>query len=271
MPGKVSRGDEMSEYKKIELIKDHHVAVIRMNSPESMNALESTMFEELCAATSDVERDESVRAVILTGTGRAFCAGGDLKRFLEGFDGNEGYLYMKRFAPWVKQFAGMCKPTIAAVNGYAVGAGFCIALHADMIVASEDAKFGMAFANVGLIPDLGGLYALPRLVGLQKAKELVFTGRNISAAEAKDIGIVNKVTSAEKLYEESFELAKMIAQGPSFAHRMAKTLINASAGMTLDQLLEQEALLQSQCMQTEDHKNAVGAFFRKEKPVFKGK
>ena len=271
MPVMATRSDEMSGYKKIELLKDHNVAVIRMNSPESMNALESLLFEELCDAASDVERDDSVRAVILTGTGRAFCAGGDLKRFSEGFDANEGYLYMKRFAPWVKQFAGMCKPTIAAVNGYAVGAGFCIALHADMIVASEDAKFGMAFVNVGLIPDLGGLYALPRLVGLQKAKELVFTGRNISAAEAKEIGIVNKVTSPETLYEDSFELAKKIAQGPSFAHRMAKTLINASAEMTLDQLLEQEALLQAQCIQTEDHKNAVDAFFKKEKPVFKGR
>ena len=144
----------MSEYKKIELLKDSNVAVIRMNSPESMNALESLIFEELCEATSDVERDDSIKAVILTGTGRAFCAGGDLKRFSEGFDSNEGYLYMKRFAPWVKQFAQMSKPTIAAVNGYAVGAGFCIALHADIIVAAEDAKFGMAFVNVGLIPDL---------------------------------------------------------------------------------------------------------------------
>jgi Enoyl-CoA hydratase/carnithine racemase len=132
----------MSGYKKIELVKEQNVAVIRMNSPESMNALESLLFEELCDATSDVERDESVRAVILTGTGRAFCAGGDLKRFSEGFDANEGYLYMKSFVPWVKQFAGMCKPTIAAVNGYAVGAGFCVALHADMIVASEDASSG---------------------------------------------------------------------------------------------------------------------------------
>lgn len=267
----VSRSDDMSGYKKIEIIKDHNVAVIRMNSPETMNALESLLFEELCDATADIERDGSVRAVILTGTGRAFCAGGDLKRFSDGFEANEGYFYMRRFAPWVKQFADMEKPTIAAVNGYAVGAGFCIALHADMIVASEDAKFGMAFANVGLIPDLGGLYALPRLVGLQKAKELVFTGRNISASEAKEIGIVNKITSPERLFEDSLELAKKIAEGPSFAHRMAKILINSSDAMTLDQLMEQEALLQAQCIQTEDHKNAVDAFFKKVKPVFKGR
>lgn len=261
----------MSGYEKIELIKDSNVAVIRMNSPETMNALENLLFEELCEATADVERDDSVRAVVLTGTGRAFCAGGDLKRFSEGFDANEGYFYMRRFAPWVRRFAEMAKPTIAAVNGYAVGAGFCIALHADIIIASEDAKFGMAFANVGLIPDLGGLYALPRLVGLQKAKELVLTGRNISAGEAKDIGIVNMTFPAGSLYEEVMKVAEKIAQGPPIAHRLAKALINGSDAMTLDQLMEQEALFQAQCIQTEDHKNAVDAFFKKEKPVFKGR
>ena len=261
----------MSGYDKIEIIKDSNVAVIRLNSPATMNALESRLFEELCEATADVERDSSVRAVVLTGTGRAFCAGGDLKRFSEGFGANEGYFYMRRFAPWVRQFAEMGKPTIAAVNGYAVGAGFCIALHADMIIASDDAKFGMAFANVGLIPDLGGLYALPRLVGLQRAKELVFTGRNINAEEAKEIGIVNKITTPERLFDDAFELAKKIAEGPSAAYRLAKSLINASGSMTLDQLMDQEALLQAQCIQTEDHKNAVDAFFKKEKPVFKGR
>ncbi len=260
----------MSEYKKIEMTKDSNVAVIRMNSPETMNALDSLLFEELCSATSDVESDRSVRAVVLTGTGGAFCAGGDLKRFSEGFDANEGYYYMRRFAPWVRQFANMPKPTIALVNGYAVGAGFCIALHADMIIASEDAKFGMAFANVGLIPDLGGLYALPRLVGLQKAKELIFTGRNISAAEAKEAGIVNMIFPSERLFEETLKIAERVAQGPPIAHRLAKALINSSDVMTLDQLMEQEALLQAQCIQTEDHKHAVDAFFKKEKPVFKG-
>ncbi len=261
----------MKEYKKIELIKDQSVALIRLNSPETMNALESMLFEELCDATETVARDASIRSVVLTGSGRAFCAGGDLRRFSEGFGANEGYAYMKKFAPWVKQFAGIEKPTIAAVNGYAVGAGFCIALHADIIVAADDAKFGMAFANVGLIPDLGGLYALTRTVGIQKAKELVFTGRNITAAEAKEIGIVSMTVPADSLYDEALALAKKIAQGPPLANMLAKQLINASDGMTLDQLMEQEALLQAQCIQTDDHKNALKAFFKKEKPVFEGK
>lgn len=260
----------MSIYTKVELTKDSGVAVIRLNSPKTMNSLDDVLFTELQEATYDVSADDKIGAVILTGSGRAFCAGGDLNRFAEGFTPEEGYNYMKAFTPWVKVFAGMAKPTIASVNGYAVGAGFCIAMQADMIIASSEAKFGMAFANVGLIPDLGGLYILPRLVGLQKAKELVFTGRNISAYEAKDIGIVNTVVDPDKLDAESFALAKQLSNGPRVAHRIAKLLINSSVNMTLDQLLEQESLVQSQCIQTADHKNALISFFKKEKPVFKG-
>ena len=262
----------MDNIGKVILRKDSGVAVITLNSPDSMNALESRLFEELESAVLDVAADDSICAVILTGSGRSFCAGGDLNRFAEGFaTAEEGCLYMKHFAPFVKAFALMPKPTIAAVNGYAVGAGFCIALHADMIVASQEAKFGMAFANVGLIPDLGGLYALPRMVGMPRAKELVFTGRLISAAEAKEIGIVNYVTESCDLEQESHKLAQKLADGPRVAHKMAKLLMNASVNMTLEQLLEQESIVQSQCIQTQDHQNAVKAFFAKEKPRFIGK
>ena len=262
----------MDNIGKVILRKDSGVAVITLNSPDSMNALESRLFEELESAVLDVAADDSICAVILTGSGRSFCAGGDLNRFAEGFaTAEEGCLYMQHFAPFVKTFAQMAKPTIAAVNGCAVGAGFCIALHADMIVASKEAKFGMAFANVGLIPDLGGLYALPRMVGMVRAKELVFTGRVISAAEAQNMGIVNFVTESCDLEQESYKLAKKLADGPRVAHKMAKMLMNASVNMTLEQLLEQEALVQSQCIQTQDHQNAVKAFFAKEKPLFIGK
>lgn len=261
----------MTAYTKIELTQKEGVATIRLNSPETMNALEAALFGELQGATDRVAKDDSVGAVILTGSGRAFCAGGDLKRFAQGFSADEGYLYMKAFAPWVKAFAEMPKPTIAAVGGYAVGAGFCVALHADIVLASCDAKFGMAFANVGLIPDLGGLFALPRLIGLNRAKELVFTGRTVGAEEARAMGFVNAVFEAGQLEDEAQALAKKLADGPRVAHRMAKKLLGASANLTLDELLEEEALAQAQCIQTEDHKNAVAAFFKKEKPVFRGK
>lgn len=159
--------------------------------------------------------DPAVGAVILTGAEKAFCAGGDLKKLNEGFPTAEaGYDYMKSFREMVTTFLNMPKPTIAAVNGFAVGAGFCIAMQADLILASDKAKFGMAFANVGLIPDLAGLYTLPRLVGLQRAKELVFTGRTIGAEEAGAMGIVNRVVPHEQLLDEAQKLARRLADGP---------------------------------------------------------
>ena len=261
----------MCEYKKIELKKDSGVAVIRLNSPGTMNALDKILFDELQDATDHAASDEAIGAIIITGSGRAFCAGGDLKRFADGFTAEEGYLYMKGFSSWVRTFANISKPTIAAVNGYAVGAGFCISLLADIVIASRDAKFGMAFVNTGLIPDFGGLYTLPRIVGLQKAKELVFTGRNISADEAMDAGIVNIVVDNDLLDAEAYKFAKQLSDGPRVAHRMAKMLINNSTDMTLDQMLDMEQMAQSICMQTEDHKNSVAAFLKKGKPLFRGR
>ena len=261
----------MKDYEKIEVSKKSCVAQIKLNSPETMNALDAELFEELEFAVRDVSEDDAVGAVVLTGSGKAFCAGGDLKRFADGFSPHEGYMYMKRFSSFINSFANMPKPTIAAVNGYAVGAGFCLALLADIILASKDAKFGMAFVNVGLIPDFGGLYTLPRLIGVHKAKELVMTGRNISADEADKMGILNYVTEPRDLERESLYMAKRLASGPPVAHKMAKLLINASSDMSLDGLLEQEALMQAQCMQTEDHKDALKSFFAKEAPLFRFK
>ena len=259
-------------YHSIILTKADGVAVIQMNNPKAMNALEDELSAELLSAYKDVAADPAVGAVILTGAEKAFCAGGDLKKLNEGFPTAEaGYDYMKSFREMVTTFLNMPKPTIAAVNGFAVGAGFCIAMQADLILASDKAKFGMAFANVGLIPDLAGLYTLPRLVGLQRAKELVFTGRTIGAEEAGAMGIVNRVVPHEQLLDEAQKLARRLADGPRVALRMAKNGMNDSINMTLEQLLDLEPHAQSICFQSEDHKIGVQAFFRKEKPVFKGR
>ena len=259
-------------YHSIILTKADGVAVIQMNNPKAMNALEDELSAELLSAYKDVAADPAVGAVILTGAEKAFCAGGDLKKLNEGFPTAEaGYDYMKSFREMVTTFLNMPKPTIAAVNGFAVGAGFCIAMQADLILASDKAKFGMAFANVGLIPDLAGLYTLPRLVGLQRAKELVFTGRTIGAEEAGAMGIVNRVVPHEQLLDEAQTLARRLADGPRVALRMAKNVMNDSINMTLEQLLDLEPHAQSICFQSEDHKIGVQAFFRKEKPVFKGR
>lgn len=259
-------------YNSIILTKEDGVAVIQMNNPKAMNALEDELSAELLSAYQDVAADETIGAVILTGAEKAFCAGGDLKKLSKGFPSAEaGYDYMKSFRTMVTTFMNMPKPTIAAVNGFAVGAGFCIAMQADLVLASDKAKFGMAFANVGLIPDLAGLYTLPRLVGLQRAKELVFTGRNVGAEEAKEMGIVNQVVPHDELMAEAKKLAKRLADGPRVALRMAKNVMNDSINMTLEQLLDLEPHAQAICFQSEDHKIGVQSFFDKKKPAFVGR
>ncbi len=247
------------------------VALIQLNRPESMNALEDKLMAELMYVTNVVEKEEDIGAVVLTGSGKAFCAGGDLRRLEEGFSPLEGYDYIKDFHPWLIKFSRLEKPVIAAVNGFAVGAGFCISLSCDIVLASKEAIFAQSFVNVGLIPDLGGLYFLPRLVGLQKAKELVFTGEKISAEEAKELGIVNKILPGDQLLGEAEALAQKLAKGPRVAHRLAKQIINQSLELSLEELLSLEANAQSLCFQTEDHSEAVKAFLEKRKPVFKGK
>lgn len=258
-------------FKSITFVKTNGVGIIRMNNPKSMNALEDQLARELKQVTEKCNNDDEIGAVVLTGADKAFCAGGDLKRLSEGFTTIEGYQYMKDFHDWVRAFMNLEKPTIASVNGYAVGAGFCIAMLCDVIIASEKAKFGQAFVNVGLIPDLAGLYTLPRLVGLQKAKELVFTGDVIGAEEAEKLGIVNKVVKADELDDEAYLLAKKFADGPRVAMKLAKKVMNESINLSLDQLLELESQAQAQCFQTIDHAEAVDAFFKKRKPIFQGK
>lgn len=253
------------------LEKKDKVALIRLNCPKTMNALTDALFAELKEATDDVMTDASINVVVLTGSENAFCAGGDLKRLGAGFEVEQGYDYMKNCHPWVTKFTNMDKLTIAAVNGFAMGAGFCIALMCDLVIASEKACFGMAFSAVGLIPDLSGMYTLPRLVGLQKAKELVFTGKRVSAQEGVQFGFVNTVCEEAKLEETALAKAAELASGPMVALRMAKRVMNHSPNLTLEQLLELEAQAQAVCFQSQDHKTAVQAFFNKEKPVFTGK
>jgi 2-(1,2-epoxy-1,2-dihydrophenyl)acetyl-CoA isomerase len=259
------------DYEKLIVTKKDGVGLIRMNSSKNMNALEERLVEELSAVINDMQSDKNIGAVVLTGVDRAFCAGGDLGKLANGFSPDEGYTYMKEFAALVKCLADIQKPLIAAVNGFAIGAGFCIAMLADIIIASEKAKFGMAFVNVGLIPDLAGTYTLPRLIGVHRAKELIFSGRVIDAEEALSMGIVNRVVAERELDDIARETAAGFASGPRIAIKLAKLLLNASGNMTMDQLLEIESAAQAQCFQSEDHKIALKAFFAKEKPVFVGK
>ncbi|MDR1835056.1 MAG: enoyl-CoA hydratase/isomerase family protein [Fusobacteriaceae bacterium] len=260
----------MSE-KLVLYTKEGSIATVVMNSPKTMNALEEGLVEGLIESLGQAADDPQVGAVILTGVGKAFCAGGDLRAIGKGFTVSAAYDYIKHFHKFVKLLYELPKPVITAVNGHAAGAGFCIALLGDIVVASENAKFSTAFVKVGAVPDLGGLYVLPRLVGLQKAKELVFTGRTVGAEEAVAIGLATKSTSAGDFEKEVRKLAEELAAGPRITHKLAKALLNTSLGLSMDQLLEMEAQAQALCFQTEDSKNAIASFFKKEAPVFHGK
>jgi 2-(1,2-epoxy-1,2-dihydrophenyl)acetyl-CoA isomerase len=260
----------MSSYETIVYEKCERVALIRMNRPEMMNALEAALARDLIDAVRAAAADKEIGAIVLTGSGNVFSSGGDLGRLMQGFELLEGRRYLKEGYAHILELAKVNLPVIAAVNGYAVGAGFSLALLCDMIYAADTAKFGQAFIKVGAVPDCGALYFLPRLVGLQKAKELVFTGINITAAEAHRIGIVNRVLTAEQLLEEALELAQRLAEGPAVALAQAKEILNSSGALTLEAVMELEIYAQSLCFQTRDHQEGVIAFLEKRKPEFKG-
>ncbi|WP_169718009.1 Short-chain-enoyl-CoA hydratase [Sporomusa silvacetica DSM 10669] len=256
------------EYTTLLYQVENRIAKITLNVPEKMNALDKKISMELTAVLQEIKNDDNVKVVIITGTGRAFCAGGDIS-FFKTLDLEGSIEFVKAAQSLVGAFINLPKPIIAAVNGFALGAGLSLALLSDIVISSDKAKFAAAFVNVGLVPDLGALYFLSRLTGLQKAKELVFTGKNFDAEEASRIGIVNIVVEHEKLEAAVSELSEQLAGKPAIAMASAKRLLNMGMDLGIDELLEIEAFAQSRCMQTEDCKEAVDAFLNKRKPVFK--
>ena len=246
------------------------VGTITLNRPEVMNATNDTLYRELSALLLEVARDDSVGAVVLTGAGRGFCAGADVR----AMDPDAGPLKRRARHRWIlrdilRPLIELEKPVIAAVNGAAVGAGFNIALACDIVLASERAVFSQIFARLALVPDLGGLYLLTRVVGLNKAKELCFTAKKISAAEAFDLGIVNHVVPDNDLLARAQEMAAQIAAGPPTALAMVKTLLNKSSTATLDQMLEYESYAQTVAYSTAEHREGVAAFREKRDPDFR--
>jgi 2-(1,2-epoxy-1,2-dihydrophenyl)acetyl-CoA isomerase len=246
------------------------VGTITLNRPEVMNATNDTLYRELSALLAEIARDDSVGAVVLTGAGRGFCAGADVR----AMDPDAGLLKRRARHRWIlrdilRPLVELEKPVIAAVNGAAVGAGFNIALACDIVLASERAVFSQIFARLALVPDLGGLYLLTRVVGLNKAKELCFTAKKISAAEAFDLGIVNHVVPADALLAHAQEMAAQIAAGPPTALSMVKTLLNKSSTATLDQMLEYESYAQTVAYTTAEHREGVAAFREKRDPDFR--
>ncbi len=260
----------MAENDTILFSKCNGVATMILNRPNNMNAMSPALVDELQTALNLVRSDADIRCLIITGNGRAFCAGGDVTSF-PGANPVEGRRYMREAHRTLLAMVGLEKPIIAAVNGHAVGGGFNLALACDLIVASENAVFGQVFSKVGLIPDFGGLFFLPRIVGLPRAKELMFSGRNITAKEAKDYGIVMEVTAPDQLMLRVEQLATSFAHGPSISMGITKEILNRSFEMSLEQILHEEAMAQGIAFTTLDHKEGVRAFLEKRKPDFQGR
>lgn len=248
------------------------IAIITMNRPDKLNAFNPELTTDFAEALGEVGNDAAVRAVIVTGAGKSFSAGGDIKADLgplRKMSLHEFKTYFYGSLLMYRSMVDMEKPIIAAINGYAVGLGMEVCLCCDIRIAAEDAKLGEFFVRMGLIPEIG-VFLLPRLIGLGKAKLLSFTGDLIGAREAEQMGLVDKVVPPDKLLTSAEELAKRLAQGPK-SIGLIKKAMNDSLNMSLDSSLNYMTNLFYQAMQTEDHKEAVKAWLEERNPVFKGK
>ena len=252
----------------VDVRRSGGVVTLTMNRPAQYNALSEAMIAALDDALAAVAADESARVVILAGAGKAFCAGGDITT-MAGLKAPAGRDRLKNVQELTRLMVSLEKPIIAAVNGFATGAGLHIALASDMIIASENAKFRESFALIGLIPDMGGFYFLPLRVGLPKAKELMMTGRLFDAREAAEMGLVNKVVPHEELEKEVAELASQLAAGPGRVYAMIKSALNLWPA-SLPTLMEVEANLQAIAFETQDFDEGRRSFLEKRKPRFTG-
>jgi 2-(1,2-epoxy-1,2-dihydrophenyl)acetyl-CoA isomerase len=257
----------------IETVEDG-VATLTFNRPERMNALSTSIMEGLLHGLPRLAGDPAVRVVVLTGAGRAFCAGGDVKSMAEGGERRsaaEATAHLRSRMEVSRILHELPKPTIAMINGPAAGAGLAFALACDLRIAGASARLVTAFVKVGLSGDFGGSFFLTRLVGTAKARELYFTGRPVDAEEALSLGLVNRVVSDDQLGDATMELARSLAQGPQVAFSLMKRNMNCAESGGLAQLLDMEAANMVQAARTEDHRAAARAFVEKRAPVFIGR
>lgn len=255
----------------IQLAVASGIAVIALNRPEKRNAISDDMRTELIEVLENVSSDTAVRAVILTGNGKGFCAGGDVSGMaarMEAPSGEvafNGWSRQQRVHHTVNLLHSMPKPTIAAVNGAAAGLGADMALSCDFVIASDEASFAWSYIKRGLIPDGGGLYFLPRRVGLARAKDLIFSGRKVEAKDALELGIADRLCAPQRLLDEARAWATELSEGSATALALGKTILNQSFELSAHQVFAQGSQAQAVCYTSQEHRDAVHAFLSKSK------
>lgn len=259
----------MKSYNALTLQVEAGIAVLTLNRPEKRNAISDDMRTELIDALELVTRDNAIRALVLTGNGKGFCAGGDvagMQRRMEAPAGEvafNGWSRQQRVHHTVSLLHSMPKPTIAAVNGAAAGLGADMALSCDFVIASDDASFAWSYIKRGLIPDGGGMYFLPRRVGLSRAKELIFSGRRVDAKEALALGIADRASKPESLLADAKAWAAEMSQGSATAIALGKAILNRSFELPAEQVFAQGSQAQAICYTTSEHRESVLAFLDK--------
>ncbi len=255
----------------INFKKEGSIATIVLNRPEVLNSFNRAMALELQAALDDCALDDTIRAIIITGAGRAFCAGQDLAEAIAVDGPPIDKIVREHYNPIVMKIRAIEKPVICAVNGVAAGAGANIALACDLILAAESASFIQSFSSIGLIPDSGGTYFLPRLVGMQRATAMMFLAEKVLASTALELGMIYQVHANDLLLKETISLASKLANLPTIGFGLTKRALNNSFTATLQVQLNLEEILQAQAAKTVDNKEGINAFLEKRKPIFIGK
>lgn len=260
------------QFESLRFEKQDGVAIITLNRPEAANGINLSMAEELLKTAIACSEDDSIRAVVITGEGKMFCAGGDLKSFATFGEELPSALKLltTNLHSAISRFARMNAPVIVAVNGVAAGAGLSLSVCGDMVFAAESSKFTMAYTAAGLSPDGSSSYFLPRLIGVRKTQELMLTNRRLSAAEALEWGLINKVIADDALLDEAMSLAKSLAQGPTQAFGMVKKLMLSTFSEGLESQMEIEAQGIVSMAKGKDGKEGISAFVNKRKPEFTG-
>ena len=258
--------------KSILINIDNKIATLTLNRPEVFNSFNREMALLLQKELDTCEKNSEIRAIVITGSGKAFCAGQDLKEVTSP-ELNPGFkkILEEHYNPIISRIRTIEKPVIGAINGVAAGAGANIALACDVVIASENASFIQAFSKIGLVPDSAGTFFLPRLIGFQKASALMMLGDKVPAEEAEKLGMVYKVVSSENFMEEVNNVASILANMPTKALGLTKRLLNNSMQNSLEEQLYLESKLQIESAQSEDYVEGVDAFVNKRKPNFKGK